>query len=244
MPVPPATLKKIKAIREFISSGGTGVSRDLGLYLLIYKLFQNPIKILSNPETIDAILAVAEELEAYRGKGSQSGLSEFYQRLCGLLYHFSQENGGKKLVQKILSSPPPEPDIRCPEILGHFFFQRVRGAPVRSQHTARLRATAWRALGILSRISKHPEYLAHALAVAADTKAAVTEREAAIMFLPDYWDEEDPDEATTKLLYELEKNPPSRSFLVTVMQTQIELGMNDGFGAQCTVEDWEDEEEE
>lgn len=69
------------------------------------------------------------------------------------------------------------------EKLGSYFFQRVQGPPVRSQHAARLRSVAWSALGQLSEITKHPEHLAHALKVAADSRATEVEREAAISFL-------------------------------------------------------------
>lgn len=70
------------------------------------------------------------------------------------------------------------------------------------------------------------------------------EREGAIQFLAAYWNEDDPDKATAELLADLEKEPANRGFLVTVLQTQIELGLNDEFGALCAVDDWDDAEEE
>lgn len=58
-----------------------------------------------------------------------------------------------------------------------------------------------------------------------------------------YWAGDEPDEATVELLRELESDPASRRMLVGVMQAQIELGLNDGFGAMLVVEDWEDRNE-
>lgn len=249
MPIPPATLKKIQAIRRFISPGGAGKSSDPELHTLIDNLFQKPARIVSDEETLDAVLALAVEFEGYRGKGSQYGIREFYERLSALIYLGSKnlpaaEKGGKSFPSEIPASPLPGTAIPWHEKLGYYFFQRVQGPPVRSQHAARLRAVAWFALGRLSKITNHSEHLAHALIVAADPKAADVEREAAIMFLAEYWNGEDPDQATAELLWKLEENPPCRSFLVTVLQAQIDLGLNDEIGALFAVGDWDDGKEE
>jgi hypothetical protein len=70
------------------------------------------------------------------------------------------------------------------------------------------------------------------------------EREGAIQFLAAYWGEDDPDDATTKLLDDLEKNPANRDLLVTVLQTQIHLGLRDEIDALFAVDDWDDANEE
>ena len=79
--------------------------------------------------------------------------------------------------------------------------------------------------------------------MAADTRAATYERQAAIGFLVEYWESDDPDEATATLLRKLEKEPPDCTFLVTVLQAQIDLGLNNEFGDLAAVDDLEDAEE-
>jgi hypothetical protein len=59
--------------------------------------------------------------------------------------------------------------------------------------------------------------------------------------LVSYWGSDDPDEATATLLHKLEENPPDRTFLLTVLRAQIELGLNDEFGALFAVEDRDDD---
>lgn len=235
MPVPPPVLNSIHAIRKSMTTGGGKKAADLELYLLIDKLFRKPAGIVSDAESLDAVLALAPEIEAYRGKGSQLAAKEFHQRLTGLIFHAKMN--------------PPGPENRDGVIpwfdkLGGHFFQRVQGPPVRSQHAGRLRAIAWFALGELSAFGRQPAHLAHALKTAADPRGADVEREGAIQFLAAYWGEDGPDDATAELLDDLEKNPANRDLLVTVLQTQIDLGLKDGFDALFAVDDWDDAEVE
>lgn len=249
MPIPPSTLKYIRAVRKLISSGGVAKSADRELYTLIQRLFQNSAKIVNDAETLDAVLALAADFETYRGKGAQYGTRAFYDRLSGLFYHAPVDAAGavKHGVEYPSEAPsPPRSVTAIPwfEKLGDYFFQRVHGPRVRSQHAGDLRRMAWGALGDLSEFAKHPELLAHAQKVAADSRAAEAEREGAVMFMSEYWAGEDPDHATAELLWKLEENPPSRSFLVTVLQAQIDLGLNDEFGGLFAVGEWDDAEEE
>lgn len=235
MPVPPSISKTIGAIRNFMDSGAGRKGADLNFYLLIDQLFRKPAWIVGDLDTLDAVLALAPEIDAYRGKGSQIAAREFHQRLTGLIFHARENFSGQE--------NPDEARAWFDKLSAHFF-PRVQGPPVRSQHAGRLRAVAWFALGELSSIDPQPEHLAHALKVAADPRGADVEREGAIQFLATYWSGNDPDPATADLLDALAKNPANREFLVTVLQTQIELGLNDEFGALCAVDDWDDAEEE
>ena len=99
-------------------------------------------------------------------------------------------------------------------------------------------------MNCLPEFSRRPEFLAYALETAADLRSPEVEREGAIQFMVDYWGEEDPDEATAALLGQLGADPPSRCFLVTVLQAQIELGLNDEIGAIFAVDAWDDAEDE
>lgn len=103
---------------------------------------------------------------------------------------------------------------------------------------------AWDTLGKLADILRRPELHAHALKVAEDPRASIEERTAAVNFLPEYWGGDDPDGATVTLLEKLEKDPPDRDFLVTVLQARIELGLGDEFGAMSAIDDWDDAHEE
>ena len=116
--------------------------------------------------------------------------------------------------------------------------------PTREPWVNRCGRSTRETLARISEVLRRPEHLAHALKVAADTRASTDERQAAIGFLISYWGSDDPDEVTATLLWQLERNPPDRTFLVTVLQAQIDLGLNDEFGALASVDDWEDAEEE
>lgn len=128
----------------------------------------------------------------------------------------------------------------CLEALAAHAFVRTQGPPVRSRHAGELRAEAWGALGDTADILRRPEFLAHALKVAADKRASTEERIAAVEFLPEYWGGDIPDEATAGLLQELKDSPPNRDLLVAVMQARIELGLDEELGALFAVEDWDD----
>ena len=77
MPASPTVLKSIRAIRKLLAT--PGVTRDHGhhLYGAVNQLFQKSKEIVENLESIQAVLAFAPEIEAYRGKGSQSTIVDF-----------------------------------------------------------------------------------------------------------------------------------------------------------------------
>lgn len=117
----------------------------------------------------------------------------------------------------------------------------MQGSKVRSRLAAGLRALAWKALGHIADVLRRPAHLPHALEVAGNSQASAEERDGAIRYLVAYWAEEEPDEPTVSLLKVLEKDPPTRDFLITVLQAQIDLGLNNEFGALASAEDWDDE---
>jgi len=246
MPVPLSLRKSIQALREFIDLGGGGRAKGLSPYRLILDLFREPARILEDAESLDAVLALAPEIEAYRGKGSQILQRVFNESLGSLLFHARPKATGSSSAELF----PPDPEIpnsggaspEWAERLSEHFFARVQGKPARTRHAAGLRGSAWLALGELSRFLRRPEHLHLALETAASIRNSAEERESAVQFLVDYWAEEDPDEATVGLLERLRKNPPNRDFLVTILQAQIDLGLNDEFGALMEVDDWDEED--
>jgi hypothetical protein len=249
MPVPPAIVKSIQAIRRFIAVGGGKSVTDRSPYLLLDQLFRSPDPIVGDAETLDALLALAPEIDAYRGKGSQVMCRDFNARLGGLVSLASFEGYGTARAADLFSETagPPGPVGEPPHWvsrLSDYFFARVQGKPVRSQLAGQVRSEAWSALGELSGFWRRPEHLSQALKTAAEERNSDEEREGAIQFLVSYWAEEDPDAATIDLLEQLRENPPNRSFLVSVLQAGIELGLNDEFGALCDVDDWDDAEDD
>ena len=120
----------------------------------------------------------------------------------------------------------------------------IQGPPSRSHHTNRLRADAWMQLGEICGTVRDPATLALALEIAANPRLTDDERENAVNFLHEFWGDDDPNEATRNLLAILEKNPPSRDFLISVLQAQIALGLNNNLGAMCAADDWDDANEE
>lgn len=249
MPVPSSIGKSIQTMRAFVASGGTKGTRTLSPYSLCRDLFRNPGGILECEETLDAVLALAREIEVYRGKGSQILQREFDDHLGGLLYHAEFETFEAAPEPDLfpVDREPTLPPAATPfwaEKLSDYFFERVQGKPARSLHTAVLKSNAWSILGELSGIYRRSEPLSLALRTAADKRRADEEREGAIRFLAAYWAQEDPDKATVDLLESLRQDPPNRSFLVTVLQVRIDLGLSDEMEALLEVEDWDDEEDE
>ncbi|MEX2578437.1 MAG: hypothetical protein WD342_05205 [Verrucomicrobiales bacterium] len=249
MPVPPSIRKSIRAIRTFVAPGGAKDSNDLSPFHLTHALFRDPERIVFDPETLDAVLALAPEIEAYRGKGSQTIFKHFNTYLRGLVL-FAESAAPRSSPRADLfpeTTDPSKSDGELPywvERLSEYFFERVRGKRVRSNLAARMRFDAWLTLGDLARFRRRPEHLSLAFETAADKRSSEEEREGAVEFLVSYWADDDPDEATVNLLEDLRENPPSRSFLVGVLQAQIELGLNDELDALLDVEDWDDAEDE
>ncbi len=249
MPVAPSILKAIKAVRKAISSPDPKDRLQLELYLVLHKLLQKSDKIAANLESIEALLALAPEIEAFRGKGSQMAANEFARCVsyltCRVKERLPESASEPDRFIREAEIPSSAKDVTdCLERLAAHAFTRTQGPPVRSLHAGGLRCSAWETLARISEILRRPEHLAHALKVAADTRAASRERQAAIGFLVSYWEGEEPDDSTANLLWELEKNPPDRTFLVTVLQAQIDLGLGSEFGALDAVEDWDEAHDE
>lgn len=249
MPAPSSIAKSIQAFRTFVTSGGDGSAEQRSPYSLCLDLFRIPERILENEETLDAVLALAPEIEAYRGKGSRTLQRAYDQHLGGLLFHtrlkaFEASPTPGLFLEETEAATRPAPPPFWAKKLSDYFFERVQGKPARSLHAAGLRSSAWFILGELSGIYRRSEPFSLALKTAADKRRADEEREGAIQFLAAYWAHEDPDKATVDLLESLRQDPPNRSFLVTVLEAQIELGLNDEMGALFDVEGWDDEEDE
>lgn len=249
MPVPASTRKAIQAIREFIAFGSPKDAGSHSAYSLVHHLFQELASFCRDPEALDALLEIAPELEAYRGRGCQVMLEDYTRKLCGvtLLAVQDWQNRSGAGERSSDAGPPPEGAAAAPfwaEKLSDHFFARVQGKPPRSSFAGRLRFEAWQALGLLSDVRRRPEHLAHALKIAANRRHSEDERRGAVLFLVDYWSGEEPDEDTAAVLRRIRSKPPSRSFLAGVLEAEIELGLNGEFGALMEVEDWDEGEDE
>lgn len=246
----PSVIKSVQAVRKTLSPLSADRNQS-DLYSTIWKLFQKSEKIVGDRESLSAVLALAAEVERCRGKGSQLAVDEFSRCVGSLAYRIKYRLPRSRTTTEFLSleeEPRELADdtdvLECFELLAAHTFARTQGPPVRSLRAGSLRATAWDTLGNITAILPHPEHLGHALKVAADQRASLSERNAAVSFLPEYWGGDEPDTATADLLDELMKHPPDRHFLVTVMQARIELGIDNEFGALDAVDDWDDAHEE
>ena len=181
MPAAPSVLKAIGAIRKIIGSPAT---KDAGfeLYAAMSALFQKSELIAGDAETLAAVPALAPEIEAFRGKRSQSAGRDF-SRYIGYLVDEAKSrlppNSTPDLFPDDKAPTPPEDVIECLEMHADHAFSRTQGPPVRSRHAGQLRAGAWEALGEISEALRRPDHLARALEVAGDTRASTVERQAA-----------------------------------------------------------------
>jgi hypothetical protein len=245
LPTSPAVIKSIRLIRKILAGAPPKTERDAVLVYAVWDLFRHSWKIAQDPESLDAILALAPEIEAFRGKGSQFSAREFFQALSFLVFSIkerlpSSESDPDTFLNENEMQPSSKDVIDMLEILAADAFRRVQGPPVRSRHAGELRAIAWDALRRITDIFRRPDHLAMALKVAADTRASLPERNAAVEFTVAYWQDDDPDEATFSMLENLAENQKDRHLLVTVLKAQIDFGINDEFGALCAVGDWDD----
>lgn len=247
MPAHSSVLTAIQAISNAIAASGRKDLPRFELSFAISNLFRQSEKIVGDTETLRAVLAAAPEVEAFRGKGSKSAASLFSRGVAWLVYQTKDRLPRSSITPDLF---PQEEELReiskdtnaleCLEALAAHAFARNQGPPVRSRHAGELRAMAWGVLGDISDILRRPEFLAHALKVAADKRASTEERIAVVEFLSEYWGGDVPDEATAGLLQELKDSPPDRDILVAVMQARIELGLDEELGALFAVEDWDE----
>ncbi len=246
--IPRSILKSIDAIQLQLTLAKKAARQNFDLHTAILGLFRQSKKIAGGAESIKAVLALAADIEAFRGKGSQMAARKFSDGLRLLpgfvMARLPQSESTSDLVSNETKDSSSAKDaLDCLERLAAHSFARTLAAPTRSEHAGLLKTAAWEVLGEISEIHRRPEYLAQALKVAAENRASSSERMAAIDFLVSYWAGDEPDEATLNLLWTLVQNPPDRSFLVTALQAQIEFGIGDEFDAMCAVDDWEDANE-
>lgn len=237
MPVDATVRKSVEAVRERLATPPKNDGEASELFCAVDALFQESEKIAADGETLGAVLDLRAELDGYRGKGKRFAVRWFDQGVGFLAY---------RLLERLDEAGPEDSASGDAAVgvakLADFTFGRVQGPRVRSRTEASRRAMAWETLGLVSQAMRRPEHLAHALKVAADARSAEEERTAAVGFLPEYWGEDEPDEATVSVLRALESNPASRDLLVTVLQAQIQLGLKEEFGALMAVGDWDDED--
>jgi hypothetical protein len=246
----PSARKSIETIRELISSPpDKKSSNDNSLFFTIHHLSQRWEEIARNPSLLTDVLEVAEGISKFRGKGSQNAARGISQLFCYLVTQLVErlpefDTVFSSFAEARSAIPSASATWDMLEKLTARALACIQGPPSRSHHTNRLRADAWMQLGEVCGTVRDPATLALALEIAANLRLAEDERENAVNFLPEFWGDADSDEATRSLLATLEKKPPSRDFLISVLQAQIDLGLNDSFGALCATDDWDDANEE
>lgn len=250
MSATPTVQSSITAIRQALAlDPEKPKSSDFRLSHAIGTLYRLSDDLAGDRNLLEEVVQVATEVEAFRGKGGQSAARQitqlFYSVTISVMDRLPQSETTPEFFPTANDMPPSGMvELEKLKILAARAFARVQGPPVRSQHVSFLRVESWKQLGKIAEIDRQPVHLDHALKVAADKRAAVREREAAVSFLPDYWGGNDPDKATRSLLDQLKVAPPDRDCLVTVLQARIDLGLDNEFGALCAVDDWDDADEE
>jgi len=250
MALAPSAAKSIATIRRMITrKSKKNNPRDNRLSFALDDLCRCTREVIDDPELLTEALALAGEVASYRGQGHQwadRDMSRFFGYLIMLLLQDLLDcETPSDLFADVLKVNPSA--AACRDALGKLAGRAlacIQGPPSRSRHTSALRAQAWRQLGEICRVRRDPSDLALALGVAANPRMALEEREAAVEFLPAFWAGDDPDEASVKLLRNLERNPPSRDFLIAVLRAEVDLGLIDEFGAMFAAEDWEEGNEE
>jgi len=222
---------------------------DTRLDLALHELQKSMVNGSNDPSLLADVLELAREVANYRGQGRQWASTTLSQLFSYLTTQRVQDLWECKTIFNSFADarkavPSAAASWDALEKLAGRAQACIQGPPSRSRHTSQLRMEAWRQLGKICKIVGDPANLALALEIAANPRRHPDEREAAIGFLPRFWVEDDPDEASSKLLRDLETNPPNRTFLITVLQAQIDLGLNDEFGALFAAENWDDANEE
>jgi hypothetical protein len=243
MPSAPPSISKI---RKLISNTPVEVKSDQDPLLEASHHLRSKLKeIIKDASLLDEVLKVAEEIDAFRGRGNQyaskemtrffgAAINQIIRELPEIETPFSSFSAARS------EAPSQDPLWDALEKLSVRAIGKIRGPRSRSQHTSTLKAEAWDQLGQIAELVRDATHLELALECAADGHSLSDERQSAIAFLVEYWGGDDPNQETAELLWSLEKCAPGRSFLVTVMQAQIDLGLNDEFGALIAVEDWDE----
>ena len=243
--IPPAR-KSIAAIRMLMGTTPAKLREyEMGLSQACYNLQRQAKQIIEDPNLLDEVLQFAREISAFRGRGSQmiandisrlfsSVIREAMERLLDVKCAFSSFHEARIMV------PSREAIWSVLEKTAGRATSCIQGPPSRSGHVSFLRAQGWRQLAAISEVVRELGWLELALQTAGNKKLRPDEREAAIEFLREFWNGDTPDAATESLLGDLEKDPPTRSFLVSVMQAQIDMGLSSEFAALNAVDRWDD----
>ena len=220
-----------------------------GPHFAIHQLGERSRQIAGDTELMSAVLELSGEISAYRGKGCRIAairMARVFEYLTILLTDELRHSGER--VVSIAAARDADPSAKgtweALERLAARAVGCIGGPASRSQHTDRLRTDAWTQLSMIAEVVREPAHLELALETGGDAKISSDVRESAVGFLPEYWGEIDPDEATVKLLSALQTAPSTRELLVSVLQAQIDLGLSNEFAALAAVGDWDDVEDE
>ncbi len=246
----PSVRKFIDTIRERISSSPDQKASDgHGLYFIVLGLGARWEELVKEPCLMAEVLELAEEISEFRGKGNRNaarGMSQLFSfigmQLVESLPEYDATFTSFAKARKAL--PTASVTLDALEKFTARALACLQGPPSRSQHTCRLRAEAWSQLGRICEVVSDLTILDLALKIATNPKLPDEERESAVNFLPEFWGDDEPDEATTNALTSLENEPPNRDFLISVLQAQIQLGLNNNLGAMAATDHWEDVNEE
>jgi len=249
MPDSPTAEEAIANIRSLITRPPEqSAAYGNGLHFAIHQLGEQSRQIAGDPELMSAVLELSEEISAYRGKGCRIAairMARVFEYLTILLTDELRHSGERAV--SIAAARDADPSAKgtweALERLAARAVGCIGGPASRSLHIDRLRTDAWTQLSMIAEVVREPAHLELALETGGDAKISSDVRESAVGFIPEYWGEIDPDEATVKLLSAVQTAPSTRGLLVSVLQAQIDLGLSNEFAALAAVGDWDDDKE-
>lgn len=244
--IPAELASAIAKIREAMTTPENKKEKHR-LYSAVTSLSRLSHEIARSPASLAAVLALAPEIKAYRGKGAQDAAHNFALVLASLPRDIMErlplsEDDPDHFLQEHEIPESARDVVECLDMLAAHAFAETKGPTARSRLTVKLRVFAWETLELISEILRRPAHLAHAFEVAENPRASSEERGAALGFLVTNCGD-DPGPELVALLDRLLKSPPDREFLITVLQARIDLGLDDELGALAIAGDWDDEYE-
>jgi len=244
-----ATVRKLIArCRKLFASPECEKDPRSAVDQIAWKLRNSGTLLLVNRGLLGEFMELIESTSLYRGPGCQIAASEFSSTLGWLVRSLDRilpgdaGDGWVSLDEARRQLPEPKSQILLDalEVLQAQALKLVQGPPSRSRHTSLLKAEAWERLARCWHLIHDPEIVRLAVKTATDHRAGLPERNVAIDFLSQTGTEDGAPPEVADALESVVDDPPDRDTLVSALQAQIELGLDDKLGALFAVEHWDD----
>lgn len=174
----------------------------------INDLFGTSEDITKDREILQIVLALAPELEALKGVGSQRAALRFAANLPHVMdlavAHIQINQHRSDPLLGMFPTSAMEM-VACLKMLAAHAFARVQNLKIRTEYAIQSRVLAWESLTVAAEILLRSDHLAQAIKVATNPQATPSERLAVARFLAVYWQDEEPDESSATILNEFHR---------------------------------------